>query len=52
MLVTKDQLDRVINEVNTSYARHERMIDELRKRIEELESQERKKPGRPPKEAA
>lgn len=47
MLITQDQLDKILIELNESYARHERMIDELSKKVEALE---KKKPGRPPKD--
>lgn len=48
MLVTRDQMDKLVIQINDSYARQERRIDELLKRVEELES--KKKPGRPPKD--
>lgn len=49
MLVSKDQLDKMAHEINEAFKRQERMIDELRDKLEKLE---KKKPGRPPKEAA
>ena len=57
MLVTRDQLDKILKQVNDAFARSDRMAEEARQLIYELEErvtklEERKKPGRPPKDGA
>lgn len=50
MLVTKDQMDKLVKQINDGFARQERKLDELDSRLTKLE--EKKKPGRPPKDGA
>lgn len=50
MLVSKDQLDKVLIQINEIFERHERQIRELREKIDQLD--DRPKVGRPKKEAA
>lgn len=45
MLVTRDQIDRLVVEINEGFARQQRMITELGEKVAALE--EKPKRGRP-----